>query len=143
MKDEALREAYQRVLDARRVGGREPCVAPEAMLALLRREGTEEHRLEALDHVMRCGACRSEFELLATLMASPRQVFSRLDLLDRVSGKAYEGYERTIDVHIRNLRAKIEPDPKRPEYVETVYGMGYRFAGRKPAPSAEPEGRSA
>jgi DNA-binding response OmpR family regulator len=71
---------------------------------------------------------RSEFELLATLMASPGQVFSRLDLLDRVSGEAYEGYERTIDVHIRNLRTKIEPDPKHPKYVETVYGMGYRFA---------------
>jgi DNA-binding response OmpR family regulator len=70
---------------------------------------------------------KSEFELLATLMASPGQVFSRLDLLDRVSGDAYEGYERTIDVHIRNLRTKIESDPKHPKYVETVYGMGYRF----------------
>jgi DNA-binding response OmpR family regulator len=70
----------------------------------------------------------SEFEILATLMAAPRQVFSRLDLLDRMSGKAYEGYERTIDVHIRNLRTKIEPDPKHPQYIETVYGMGYRLA---------------
>ncbi len=81
---------------------------------------------------------RSEFELLATLLASPRQVFSRLDLLDRVSGKAYEGYERTIDVHIRNLRAKIEPDPRNPIYIETVYGMGYRFAGRTPGEGAAP-----
>jgi DNA-binding response OmpR family regulator len=71
---------------------------------------------------------RSEFELLAVLMSSPGRVFSRLDLLDRVSGDAYEGYERTIDVHIRNLRSKIERDPKRPQYVETIYGMGYRFA---------------
>jgi DNA-binding response OmpR family regulator len=70
---------------------------------------------------------RSEFEILAMLMASPGQVFSRLDLLDRLSGDAYEGYERTIDVHIRNLRTKIEPDPRQPRYVETVYGMGYRF----------------
>ena len=75
---------------------------------------------------------RSEFELLATLMASPGQVFSRLDLLDRVSGDAYEGYERTIDVHIRNLRAKIEPDSRHPIYIETVYGMGYRFAVTRP-----------
>jgi DNA-binding response OmpR family regulator len=74
---------------------------------------------------------KSEFELLATLIASPGQVFSRLDLLDRVSGDAYEGYERTIDVHIRNLRGKIEPDPKHPKYVETVYGMGYRFTAQK------------
>jgi DNA-binding response OmpR family regulator len=71
---------------------------------------------------------RSEFELLAVLMSSPGRVFSRLDLLDRMSGDAYEGYERTIDVHIRNLRSKIESDPKHPQYIETVYGMGYRFA---------------
>lgn len=71
---------------------------------------------------------RSEFELLAVLMSSPGRVFSRLDLLDRMSGNAYEGYERTIDVHIRNLRSKIETDPKHPNYIETVYGMGYRFA---------------
>lgn len=71
---------------------------------------------------------KSEFELLAALMAAPGQVFSRLDLLDRMSGDSYEGYERTIDVHIRNLRTKIEPNPKQPKYIETVYGMGYRFA---------------
>jgi DNA-binding response OmpR family regulator len=75
----------------------------------------------------------SEFAILATLMAGPGQVFSRLDLLDRVSGEAYEGYERTIDVHIRNLRTKIEPDPKNPVYVDTVYGMGYRFVVPKPS----------
>ncbi len=79
---------------------------------------------------------RSEFELLATLLASPKQVFSRLDLLDRVSGKAYDGYERTIDVHIRTLRAKIEPDTRNPVYIETVYGMGYRFTGRTPGEAA-------
>src|SRR5262245_21921364 len=73
----------------------------------------------------------SEFAILATLMAAPGQVFSRLDLLDRVSGEAYEGYERTIDVHIRNLRTKIEPDPRHPIYIDTVYGMGYRFAAQK------------
>jgi DNA-binding response OmpR family regulator len=70
----------------------------------------------------------SEFEILNILMAAPGRVFSRLDLLDRMSGNAYEGYERTIDVHVRNLRAKIEPDPKNPRYVETVYGLGYRLA---------------
>lgn len=70
----------------------------------------------------------SEFDLLATLMVSPGRVFSRLELLDRLQGTAYEGYERTIDVHIRNLRAKIEPDPRHPRYVETVFGVGYRFA---------------
>jgi DNA-binding response OmpR family regulator len=70
----------------------------------------------------------SEFDLLATLMASPGRVFSRLELLDKLQGDAYEGYERTIDVHIRNLRTKIEPDPRTPRYVLTVYGIGYRLA---------------
>src|SRR5215468_110485 len=65
--DEALREAYQRALDARRVSGREPCVSPEAMLSLLRHEGTEEQQLQTLDHVMGCGVCRSEFELLRSI----------------------------------------------------------------------------
>jgi len=70
----------------------------------------------------------SEFDLLETFMLSPGRAFSRLDLLESVSGDAYEGYERTIDVHIRNLRTKIEPVPSKPRYIQTVYGMGYRFA---------------
>lgn len=70
----------------------------------------------------------SEFDLLATLMAAPGRVFSRLDLLERLQGTAFEGYERTIDVHIRNLRTKVELDPRHPRYVETVFGVGYRFA---------------
>ncbi len=69
----------------------------------------------------------SEFDLLETFMLSPGRAFSRLDLLETVSGDAYEGYERTIDVHIRNLRTKIEPEPSKPRYIQTVYGMGYRF----------------
>ncbi len=70
----------------------------------------------------------SEFDLLAALMSSPGRAFSRLDLLDRIQGTAYEGYERTIDVHIKNLRAKIEEDARNPHYIETVYGVGYRFS---------------
>ena len=71
---------------------------------------------------------RSEFDLLAILMGAPGRAFSRLDLLDRLQGTSFEGSERTIDVHIKNLRAKIEPDSRKPRYVETVYGVGYRFA---------------
>jgi DNA-binding response OmpR family regulator len=70
----------------------------------------------------------SEFDLLAVLMAAPGRVYTRAELLDQVQGTYYEGYERTIDVHVRNLRAKIEPDPRNPQYIETVYGVGYRFA---------------
>jgi DNA-binding response OmpR family regulator len=69
----------------------------------------------------------SEFELLAVLMSAPGRVFSRSILLDQVQGTSFEGVERTIDVHIRNLRTKIEPDPSKPIYIETVFGVGYRF----------------
>ena len=69
----------------------------------------------------------SEFDILAALMSSPGRVYSRLDLLDIIQGVRYEGYERTIDTHIKNLRGKIEIDPRNPNYIETVYGVGYRF----------------
>jgi DNA-binding response OmpR family regulator len=70
----------------------------------------------------------SEFDILAALMSAPGRVFSRLDLLDIIQGVRYEGYERTIDTHVKNLRAKIETDTRDPRYIETVYGVGYRFA---------------
>jgi two-component system alkaline phosphatase synthesis response regulator PhoP len=70
----------------------------------------------------------SEFDLLSTLMSAPGRAFSRLDLLESIQGDAFDGYQRTIDVHVRNLRTKIEPDPSHPRYVESVYGVGYRFA---------------
>ena len=69
----------------------------------------------------------TEFSLLVTLASQPGRAFSRLLLLEASQGSAYEGYERTIDAHIKNLRAKIEPDPKNPQYIETVFGVGYRF----------------
>lgn len=69
----------------------------------------------------------SEFDLLAIFMAAPGHVFTRLELLERLQGSALEGMEKTINVHIRNLRTKIEPDPANPHYVETVFGVGYRF----------------
>jgi two-component system alkaline phosphatase synthesis response regulator PhoP len=71
---------------------------------------------------------RSEFNLLAVLAQHPGQTFSRAQLLDRVHGVAYEGFDRSIDAHVKNLRRKLEPDPAEPQYVLTVYGIGYRFA---------------
>ena len=68
-----------------------------------------------------------EFDLLALLAEHPGQVFSRLQLLERTQGAAYEGYERTIDVHIKNLRIKLGDNPQNPQYIETVRGVGYRF----------------
>jgi DNA-binding response OmpR family regulator len=73
----------------------------------------------------------TEFGLLGVFMASPGRVFSRGQLLDRLQGASFEAYERTIDLHIRNLRAKIEDDARKPRYIETVYGAGYRFAPEK------------
>jgi two-component system, OmpR family, alkaline phosphatase synthesis response regulator PhoP len=69
----------------------------------------------------------SEFEILAALMSSPGRAYTRLELLDHLQGTSFEGYERTIDVHIRNLRSKIEPGSNPARYIETVYGVGYRF----------------
>jgi len=69
----------------------------------------------------------TEFNLLATLAAQPGRAFTRLQLLEATQGATYEGYERTIDAHIKNLRAKIEKDAKSPHYIETVFGIGYRF----------------
>lgn len=69
----------------------------------------------------------SEFGILQTFIARPGRVFTRMELLDAVQGEAYAGYERTIDVHVKNLRLKIEPDPRTPRYIETVYGVGYRL----------------
>lgn len=69
----------------------------------------------------------TEFSLLSTLASSPGRVFTRLQLLEAAQGVAYEGYERTVDAHIKNLRAKLEEDPRQPRYIETVFGVGYRF----------------
>jgi two-component system alkaline phosphatase synthesis response regulator PhoP len=74
------------------------------------------------------GLTPTEFRLLEVLIREPGRAFSRLELLDRVFGYDFEGFERTIDVHVMNLRRKIEPDRKNPTYIETVYGVGYKFA---------------
>lgn len=70
-----------------------------------------------------------EFELLLHFAANPGLVFTRLQLLEQVWGYNYEGYEHTVNSHINRLRAKIEKDPTRPEYILTVWGVGYRFFG--------------
>lgn len=77
---------------------------------------------------VRIDLTRSEFDLLHILMLSPGRAFSRTELLDRLQGHVIEGYERTVDVHIKNLRAKIEENPRKPRYIETVYGVGYRMS---------------
>ncbi len=70
---------------------------------------------------------RTEFQILVTLAADPGRVFSRIQLLDAVQGEAFEGYERTIDSHVKNLRRKIELDSRQPRYIQTVIGVGYKL----------------
>ena len=72
---------------------------------------------------------RTEFALLDTLMQNAGRTLNRLQLIEQALGYSYDGYDRTIDAHIRNLRLKLEPDPRNPRYVVTVYGVGYKFAG--------------
>ena len=70
----------------------------------------------------------TEFQLLAALARSPGRIFTRAQLLDALHGVAFESYERAIDAHVKNIRRKLEPDPRTPRYLLTVYGVGYRFA---------------
>jgi len=73
----------------------------------------------------------TEFQILATLARAPGRVFTRSQLLDAVHGIAFESYERAIDAHVKNIRRKLEPDPREPRYLLTVHGVGYRFADER------------
>jgi len=70
-----------------------------------------------------------EFKLLGILAKEPGRVFSRASLIEEALGYDFEGFDRTIDVHILNLRRKLEPDPSHPKYIKTIYGVGYKFVG--------------
>ena len=92
-----------------------------------------EIRVEIDQHEVRIGdrfgdLSSMEFDLLVFLMEHPGRVFTRLELLEALRGTTYESFERSIDSHIKRLRQKIEPDPKNPCYVLTVFGVGYKFA---------------
>ena len=107
----------------RRIGEQEPSAKViKAADIVLDREG---RTVKIADNFL--NLTPSEFDILTALMSSPGRVYSRLDLLDIIQGIRYEGYERTIDTHIKNLRGKIEKSPRSPKYIETVYGVGYRF----------------
>lgn len=75
-----------------------------------------------------CRLTPTEWRLLEVLASHPGQVFTRLQLIDRIYGYAFEGFERTVDAHVKNLRQKIEPNPREPQYILTVYGAGYKLA---------------
>jgi len=71
----------------------------------------------------------TEFKIMELLAANAGKVYSRLQIVEQIQGHSCEGYERTIDAHIKNLRRKIETNPKEPQHIQTVYGIGYKFAG--------------
>lgn len=85
----------------------------------------EAHQLTRTDIIIELTP--TEFNLLAVMASQPGRAFTRMQLLENSQGTSFEGYERTIDAHIKNLRAKLEPNPKKPRYIETVFGIGYRF----------------
>jgi len=71
----------------------------------------------------------NEYQILTTLVKHPNKVFTRDELIESAFGSEFEGYDRTIDSHIKNIRQKIETDPKNPVYVKTIHGVGYKFGG--------------
>jgi len=73
----------------------------------------------------------TEFKVLFALASSPERVWTRDQLIHRALGYTFEGYDRTVDAHIKNIRQKIGDDPKRPMFIQTIYGVGYRFAGKR------------
>jgi DNA-binding response OmpR family regulator len=73
---------------------------------------------------------RDEFNILALLMSRDEKIFTRDEIIEHIKGDEYDGFDRSIDTHIKNLRSKIGDDPRSPRYIVTVYGMGYRFGGR-------------
>lgn len=73
----------------------------------------------------------TEFKILLTLASAPERVWSRDQLIRRALGYAFEGYDRTVDAHVKNIRQKIGDDPRRPVFIQTLYGVGYRFAGKR------------
>ncbi len=119
------------------------------MRAVLRRSAPDEDAAEE-DEIIKRGAIEinlstyeafisgkalnltpTEYKILVTLAQKPGRVYSRLQLLDIAMGEAFANYERSIDTHVSNLRRKIEKDPAHPEYIHTVYAMGYRFGDKK------------
>jgi two-component system alkaline phosphatase synthesis response regulator PhoP len=86
---------------------------------------TAKHLAKVNDEIL--NLTPTEFAILVFFVKQPQRVYSRLQIMEAAQGDAFEGYERTIDAHIKNLRQKIEPNPKQPEYIQTVFGVGYKL----------------
>jgi DNA-binding response OmpR family regulator len=102
--------------------------APSEMIRVGSEIELDVPRMEVRVDSRKVDLTKTEFQLLATMARQPGRVFTRAQLLDAVKGVAFESYERAIDAHIKNIRKKVEPDPRSPRFVLTVFGVGYRFA---------------
>ena len=130
--NEALKVAHQKTKTAVIIAALEDFLRKNKLQGLKKFRGKVDLEIDLDGHTVRRSGelvelTPTEFNLLVALVSQPGRAFTRLQLLDNSQGAAYEGYERTIDAHIKNLRAKLEPDPKNPRYIETVFGVGYRF----------------
>jgi two-component system alkaline phosphatase synthesis response regulator PhoP len=85
----------------------------------------EKHTIKVADRLI--DLTPTEFEIVLTLARQPQRVFTRMQIMEGAQGVAFEGYDRTIDAHIKNIRIKMEPNPKKPIYIQTVFGMGYKM----------------
>ncbi len=103
--------------------------------AIIRAQDIELNRLRMQVTVegRRIDVTPTEFELLATLARQPGRVFTRAQLLDAIRGLEAESFDRAVDVHVKNLRRKLEPDPRNPRYVLTVYGIGFSLPNDRPS----------
>lgn len=127
------RELVYRVRAVLKRAGKKDLADAELMSfnsGLLRIDG---RRYEAKKNDSPVNLTPTEFKLLFVLASHPGRVFTREELVDKALGYQFEGYERSIDAHIKNIRHKIEDDPKDPSYITTIYGVGYRFSGKKDA----------
>lgn len=119
------REVVARVRTIMRRAG----AAPAAESELIRAGDLE---IDLLGHTVRRAGqpidlTRTEFDILVALAKQPKRVLSRMQIMEQAMGDSFEGYERTIDAHIKNLRNKLEPNPRQPAYIHTVFGVGYKF----------------
>jgi len=119
-----VRTVLRRLQRAERASEGRPLHAGDLVLDPTRRE------VRLRDRVL--DLTPTEFDLLHVLMATPGRPFTRLELLDRLQGEAYEGYDRTIDVHVKNLRKKLGEQGRTPRYIKTVLNVGYKFVAEVP-----------
>jgi two-component system alkaline phosphatase synthesis response regulator PhoP len=117
-------EVVARVRAILRRSGTQPTTAHVVQIGGIRLD-VDQHTLEVSGE--KIDTTPTEFSILRTLMENPNRAFTRGELIEKALGYAYEGMERTLDSHIKNLRKKIEADPSSPQFIETVFGVGYRF----------------